>query len=141
MTVLDPIRRACQVAGCYTLSVGTSKPTVVLARLLDALGILDPEMHRQVTGPDGEYAAIPAEALRDESNAWWETEKANAFLQRVFGAINDAAPEGFACICSADNRLELARLEEESTVEESRSDPAPRVSALRTRVRPPESKA
>lgn len=139
--VLDPIRRACQVAGCYTISVGTTDPTVVLTRLLDALAILDPEVHRVMTGPEGECAAIPPEALRDESSAWWDTEKADVLLQRLLGALNAAAPEGFACLYSAGDRFELARIAEDYATEESRSEPTPRVSALRMRVRSPKSNA
>lgn len=135
---LDPIRRACQTAGCYTLSAGTSKPTVVLTRLLDALAILDPEVHRGMEGPEGVCAAIPPDALGDELNAWWSSEEANAVLQRVFGAINDAAPDGFACMYSVGDRLELARIDAARNAEEPSAQPSSCVSAVRWRVRPSE---
>lgn len=134
----DPISHACRVAGGYTISAGTSNPAVALGRLLDALAILDPEAHRVIMEPGGEYASVPREALDDESHAWWSTESADGLLRLLFATINSAAPEGFGCMCGADDRIDLARLDQPLNSEESLSRPPPQFSALRARVRPPE---
>lgn len=132
------VLHACRVAGCYTISAGTSSPAVVLGRLLDALAILDPETHGVITEPGGEYACVPVEALHDEANAWWGTEAADGLLKLLFASVNAAAPEGFACLCADGDRIDLARIDPECSPEESRSHPPAQISALRARVRPPQ---
>lgn len=107
----------------------------MLTRLLSALATLDPEAHRALTAADGKPASIPEEALQDASSAWWSTDQAEAVLLGVFGALNAAAPEGFACVLSGD-RVELVRLAIPEEAAESLSSPPPYVSALRERVRP-----
>jgi hypothetical protein len=133
--VLDRITQACQEAGSYTLSVGTMRPAVVVKRLLTALAALDPNAHGRITGPEGEYGKLPPDAFYDESG-WWDTEQANAFVLCLIAAINAAAPKGFACSWSHDDRLELVPIDPPPTegVRPAASGPPPHVSALRMRV-------
>jgi len=140
--VTDRITQACLSTGAYTISVGTMNPTVVLARLLDALVVLSPEAHRLLTAPGAAYSAIPPEVMRDSANAWWETDAANWVIQGLVSAINAAAPKGFCCVYSEGDRLELFYC---GPSPGSRREAAPppsvrrRYSAIRARVRAPSS--
>jgi len=106
----ERITDACKTNGHYTLSTGTLDPSVVLTRLLDALAHLDPGSHEVITAPDGQYACIPREALEDELSEWWNTDAAQALLERIIAAINAAAPPGYVCTYRAGDCLELARI-------------------------------
>lgn len=134
----DRITQACLGTGAYTISVGTMNPTIVLARLLDALAVLDPRAHREHTAPGAAYSSIPADILRDPVNPWWETDAGDRVIQGIISAINAAAPKGFCCVFSEGDRLELFYC---GPTPGSRRDAAPppsvrrRFSAIRARVR------
>jgi hypothetical protein len=113
--VEDPITIACLAAGSFTLSSGTMQPAIVLERLLIALSVLGPSAHRRLLAPDGLLASVPASALRDESSSWWDTHDAGLLLQSVIGAINAAAPAGYACCWAELDRIELARIDAQET--------------------------
>lgn len=107
----DPITVTCLAAGSFTLSAGTMDPAIVLERLLVALSVLDLSAYRRLLAPEGPFARAPATALRDGASTWWGTHDAGTFLQAVIGAINDAAPAGYACSCDELDRIELVRLD------------------------------
>ena len=141
----DRITQACLSAGAYTISVGTMHPTIVLARLLDTLAVLDPAAHGELLAPGGEYASIPRETLRDAEDPWWETEAASRIVQKLVAAINEAAPKDFCCVYADNDRIELAWCGETSErggpIDDRCTAGAPasrqRFSAVRTRVRTP----
>jgi hypothetical protein len=139
--MINHIARACQEDGSYTISAGTMNPAVVFARLLDTLAILAPAMHGELTAPGGAYVSIPRYALAHELSPWWDSEEAAGVIKEVIGAINDAAPNGFACQLTKGERWVLTRIDDSSehdgsNAESSDSEPPPHVSALRARVRP-----
>jgi len=86
-------------------------PAIVLERLLVALSVLSLPAYRRLLAPDGPFARAPATALRDGSSSWWATDEASGFLQTVIGAINDAAPAGYACSCAEGDRIEIVRVD------------------------------
>jgi hypothetical protein len=133
----DRITQACLSTGAYTISVGTMNPTVVLARMLDALSVLDPRVHRELTAPGADYAAVPADSLRDGSSGWWESEAADRLIQGLLNAINAAAPKGFCCVYSEGDRLELFYCGPSPGRREGAPPPSVRrrFSAIRPRVR------
>jgi hypothetical protein len=137
--VINHIARACQEDGSYTISAGTMNPALVFARLLEALSILDLAKHAQLTALGGAYGSIPWYAIASESSAWWDTKEATGVISEVIGAINAAAPDGYACQLGAGDRWELALVDSpavhEAETAESFSEPPPHVSALRMRVR------
>jgi hypothetical protein len=134
----DPITVACITAGSFTLSAGTMDPAIVLERLLVALSVLDLAAYRRLLLPDGPFARAPEEALRDGVSSWWGTDEASRFLLSVIGAINDAAPVGYACSYGQGDCIELVQLDadgaEHAPFDVSISVP-PKVSAVRERVR------
>lgn len=107
----DPITVTCLAAGSFTLSAGTLEPAIVLERLLVALSVLSLSEYRRLLAPDGPLACAPRGALRDGSSSWWDTHDAGRFLQAVFGAINAAAPAGYACSWVEHDRIELRRVD------------------------------
>jgi hypothetical protein len=144
----ERITDACNTNGFYTLSAGTLDPSVVLTRLLDALALLDPQSHEVITAAAGQYACIPRAALEDALSDWWNTDDAQALLERIIAAINAAAPPGYVCVYRAGDCLELARIDTAppgagapSAAPSSAEPPsvvlAPKVSAVRARVRVP----
>jgi hypothetical protein len=86
------------------------EPAIVLERLLVALAVLDLSAYRRLLAPDGPFASAPPAALRDGASSWWGSDEASVFLQTVIGAINDAAPAGYACSFAEHDRIELARV-------------------------------
>lgn len=136
--VADPITVACLTAGSFTLSAGTMDPAIVLERLLVALSVLSLAAHRRLVAPDGPFARAPEAALRDGASSWWGTEEASVFLQTVIGAINDAAPLGYACSYSDGDCIELVRLDADGTDQREfdvNVSVPPKLSAVRERVR------
>ena len=133
----DRITQACLSTGAYTISVGTMNPSIVLARMLDALCALDARLHRELTAPGADYAAVPSEVLRDGSNPWWETPAADRLIQGLLNAINAAAPKGFCCVYSEGDRLELFYCGPSPGRREGAPPPSVRrrFSAIRARVR------
>lgn len=134
----DPITSTCLAAGSFTLSAGTMDPAIVLERLLVALSVLDLSAYRWLVAPDGPFATAPEGALRDGASSWWGTREADMFLQAVIGAINDAAPAGYACCCDELDRIELVRVDaRESDWRQfaAAMSSAPAVSAVRERAR------
>lgn len=134
--LINRITQACIGAGAYTISVGSMNPAIVLPRLLEALAGLNPRAHRDMVAPDGPYASIPAEMLRDASNPWWETARATGLVQRMVSALNAAAPAGFCCVYSEGDRLELARHDAPLSGRDAAPTPPPgrRFSTVRCRV-------
>jgi hypothetical protein len=138
--MINHIARACQEDGSYTISAGTMNPAV-FARLLDTLAILAPAMHEKFTAPGGAYVSIPWYALAHELSPWWDSEEAAGVIKEVIGAVNDAAPNGFACQLTKGERWVLTRTDgsaerDGANAEASSSEPPPHVSAIRARVRP-----
>ena len=109
--MVDPITVTCLSAGSFTLSAGTLEPAIVLERLLVALSVLSLPEYRRLLAPDGPLAGAPRAALRDGSSSWWDTHDAGMFLRAVFGAINAAAPPGYACSWVERDRIELRRID------------------------------
>jgi len=82
--------------GCVTVSEATLRSQDLLPKFLDALRVLSPEAHQQLTMPAAGHPAVPAHALEDESDPWWGSEECAWLLnEELFDALNEHAPEGF----------------------------------------------
>lgn len=91
------IAHVCRVFGSYTLSAGSTDPSVVLPRLLDALASLAPATHAWLTAPSGVVSRVPPAAFDDGSHEWWSTESGSDLLAELMVALTLAAPSGFTC--------------------------------------------
>lgn len=97
VVALVTIAHVCRVVGSYTLSAGSTDPSVVLPRLLDALAALAPAAHTRLTGPSGMVSRVPAAALADGLHEWWSSEGGSDLLAEFMVALTLAAPSGFTC--------------------------------------------
>jgi hypothetical protein len=83
-------------SGCLVVSNATLRPQDLLPKFLDALLVLAPEAHQQLTAPASGLSPIPACALEDESDPWWGSEECSFVLNEdLFDALGEHAPEGF----------------------------------------------
>lgn len=82
--------------GCLVVSNATLRPQDLLPTFLVALRMLAPEAHQQLTMPGAGHSAVPAHALEDESDEWWQSDECASLLsETLFDALNEHAPEGF----------------------------------------------
>ena len=83
-------------SGCVTVSNATLRSQDLLPKFLDALRIVAPEAHQQLTMPGAGHSPIPQHALEDESDPWWRSEECAWLInEELFDALNEHAPEGF----------------------------------------------
>jgi len=101
---------AGEPSGSYTVCSINMAPAFVLARLLDVLGILDPDGHSRLTGPGSAYRAIPSAAMDDTESQWWSGPEGTTLIGGIVAAINEAAQPQYACALEADGRITLAPL-------------------------------
>ena len=82
-------------SGCVTVSTATLRSQDLLPKFLDALRVLAPEAHQQLTMPGAGFSAVPSHALEDEDDEWWDSEDCAWLLNEIlFDALNEHAPEG-----------------------------------------------
>lgn len=75
--------------GFALVSEGTFHPATLLARLLDALWLLDPGAHQVLAAA---VAAIPDDARQDERHGYWDGPAANRLMVDLMSALDAAAP-------------------------------------------------
>jgi hypothetical protein len=77
-----------------TISHGTLRPQDLIPKFLDVLSELHPEAYQQCQIPGAGFPMVPSYALEDETDDWWESDKAPWALECLFDALGDCAPEG-----------------------------------------------
>lgn len=83
-------------SGCVTVSNATMRAQDLLPKFLDALKVLAPEAHQQLTMPGAGFSAVPDHALEDEDAEWWRSEDCGYLINEVlWDALNEHCPEGF----------------------------------------------
>ena len=83
-------------SGCVTVSNATLRAQDLLPKFLDALKVLAPEAHQQMTMPGAGFSAVPDHALEDENAEWWSSEDCAYLLNEVlFDALSENCPEGY----------------------------------------------
>lgn len=68
------------------------KPAAQLRRLLNELATRAPEVYQQLTMPGCGFAAVPADALDDETHDWWNGEAATELLAECYVALDEQPP-------------------------------------------------
>ena len=79
---------AAEPSGTYTICMISMAPAFVLTRLLDVLGILDPDAHARLTGPGGLYRTIPSAAMDDAESSWWSGPDGSALIGGITSRVS-----------------------------------------------------
>lgn len=89
------IHQSCADLGSCEIVHGTMRAQDLLPAFMQALAILAPAAHAQLTCHSG-MPRIPSHALEDETAEWWQSEECSWLLnEELWDALNEHAPEGF----------------------------------------------
>ena len=75
-----------------TVISGTMRPQDLVPALMEVLSAYDPDAHKRMV-MDSPTPVVPLEAMDDDRHEWWASDDARYFLEDLFNALNQVAPD------------------------------------------------